>query len=166
MKSYKPRILDWLSSLVNHKFKHHHSDNWIIVSIWDDVLTITLDFRQPNQLELFNKLPTHLKGCLQIGTNKLVNEKTLYFKVSEICNVNYPDIIWHKLINKTKHQSGSKGWTDTGDFFYTYKWELFLSDNTSIMYSNQRNKMDMVKGNYIYNKTIQEREFKKFIMTF
>jgi len=163
MEINKSKVLDWLSAMVNHTFNHHFSDKWINVNIWNNDLTISFDSRQENQVELFNKLPDNIKGCIQRNTNKRVNEKTLYFKVSEICNIIYPDIVSNKLIKKTKHQSGSGGWIDVGEYFYTYDWEVLLSDNTTINYNNQEPKMDMIKGDYSFNRRIQEREFKKLI---
>ena len=160
---YKAKILDWLASIVNHKFQHHFSDKWVSVNLWDNYLSISLDFRQQNQIELFNLLPEEFKGTRQHRTNKLVNENILYFKIDDVCNIKYPEIISSKLLEVTKHQSGSGGWIDVGEFFYTYDWEVFLSDNTTIIYNNQKDTMDMIKGDYIYNKTIQEREFKKFL---
>jgi len=160
----KPLILDWLSSLVDHTFSHHFSDVFIHYSIWDDQLCISLDFRQANQQELFDKLPKHIKGTPQRNTGIMVNLYTLYFKVSEICQFDYPEIISHELIKKTKHQSSEKGWYIKGEHFYTYDWKVNLSDGTSITYHNQKEQMDMVKNDHIYNCRIQEREFEKFIL--
>lgn len=166
MKSdnHKSKILDWLSSLVNHSFEHHFSDKWISVDIWDNIVSISLDLRQPNQLELFNKLPKENKGCLQKGTGKLVNEQTLYFKLSDICEIEYPTIVSHKLIKRNEHQESEKGgWYIVGSYWYSYDWELTLSDNTTIQYNNQKNKMDLKESSRIFKNIIQEREFFKFI---
>lgn len=157
------QTLDWLSSLVNYDFKHNFSDRWILVNIWDNILSISFDFRQSNQKELFELLPDKYKGCKQYRTGKLVNKKTLYFTLSDLFKIEYPDIVSSELIKTTKHQSGSGGWIDVGEFFYTYDWLVHLSDNTTIDYNNQTNKMDMVKGDYIYNCRIQEREFINFL---
>jgi hypothetical protein len=40
---------------------------------------------------------------------------------------------------------------------------VFLNDGSSLFYHNQKDKMDMVKGDFIYNATIQERAFVKFL---
>jgi hypothetical protein len=163
METIKPQVLDWLASLVNIQFNHHFSDRWVKINIWDNVLTISLDFRQPAQKELFDLLPDSYKGVKQIGTNKLVNKTTLYFKISDLFPINYPDIIKSELINKKKHQSGSGGWIDVGDFFYTYDWLVYLSDGTTIKHHNQNKTMDMIKDDCIYNTKIQKREFINFI---
>lgn len=159
----KSKVLDWLSSLVDHEFTHHFSDNFISVNIWDDVLTIGLDFRQPNQTELFEKLPQQIKGCLQRGTGKLVNTNTLYFKVSDVCKVDYPDITGSELIKKDEHQSGSGGWIDVGEYFYTYDWRVNLSDGTFVEYHTQKDTMDLTENHVIYKTLIQKREFLNFI---
>lgn len=161
---YKPKILDWLASLVNHTFTHHFSDKWISVNIWDNQLSISFDFRQPNQTELFDKLPNEIKGCLQHGTGKLVNEKTLYFKVSEIIPFEYPIIVSSKLVKTNKHQESEKGgWYIKGSYWYSYDWELALSDGSTIEYSNQKNTMDLKETDVIFKTRIEEKEFYKFI---
>jgi hypothetical protein len=60
-------------------------------------------------------------------------------------------------VNRTTHKDND------GDIFYSYDWEVFLDDDTSIMYYNQKEKMDMVKGDFIYNSIIQERSFVNFL---
>lgn len=161
---YKPKILDWLSSLVNHTFTHHSSDKWINVNIWNDELSISFDLRQPNQKELFDKLPNKIKGCLQDGTGKLVNEKTLYFKVSEIVPFEYPTIMSSILITTVEHQESEKGgWYIKGSYWYSYDWGLALSDGTIIEYTNQKDTMDLKETDIIFKTKIEEREFYKFI---
>lgn len=162
----KALILDWLSSLVGYVFPHQFSDQFIHVSIWNDQLSIGLDFRQPAQLDLFEKLPKELKGCLQYGTGKLVNEQNLYFKISEICSFIYPTINYSKLIRREKHQSGSGGWIDVGEYFYTYDWELTLSDGSTIFHHNQSEIMDLVEESVLFRTKIQEKEFFKFINSY
>ena len=66
-------------------------------------------------------------------------------------------------MSKDKQRGGTGGWHSASDDFYTYDWEVFLSDGSSILYHNQKDKMDMVKGDFIYNATIQERAFVKFL---
>lgn len=161
---YKPKILDWLSSLVNHTFTHHFSDKWISVNISNNQLSISFDFRQPNQVELFDKLPNEIKGCLQDGTGKLVNKKTLYFKVSEIVTFEYPTIISSKLITNVKHQESEKGgWYIKGKYYNSYDWELTLSDGSTIEYSNYKDTMDLKETDLIFKTKIEEKEFYKFI---
>jgi hypothetical protein len=164
MDNLKPQILDWLSSLVNHEFKHHFSDKWISINIYNDTLNISFDFRQPNQVELFNKLPDNLKGCLQYGTGKKVNEKNLYFKISDIIKFEYPSIKSYKLLQKNKHQESEKGgWYIKGSYWYSYDWEILLSDGNIISYNNQKDKMDLKESDFIFKTKIQEYQFKKFI---
>jgi hypothetical protein len=167
MDKLKSKILDWLSSLVNHKFEHHFSDQWINVHIYDGRLSVFLDFRQPNQVELFNKLPDSLKGCLQKGTGKLVNEKTLYFNIEDIIDFEYPTIVSSKLIKRDKHQESEKGgWYIVGSYWYSYTWELTLSDGTTMIYKNQENKMDLEESSYTFRANVQEYHFEKFIENF
>jgi hypothetical protein len=167
MDKLKPKILDWLSSLVDHKFEHNFSDQWINVNIYDGTLSISLDFRQPCQLELFNKLPDNLKGCLQRGTGKLVNEKNLYFNVEDIVDFEYPTIIKSKLIKRDKHQESEKGgWYIAGKYYYSYTWELTLSDGTTMIYKNQVPKMDLKESSYTFKSNIQDYHFEKFIESF
>lgn len=161
--NYYSIILDWFSNMVDHSFIHSFRDKWMMYSIWNGTLSIRLDLETKEQKELFDLLPSNYKGCAQYGTGKLVNERVLYFKVEDIIPISYPDIIGSKLIHKEKHQSTNHGWIETGCYFYTYDWQVLLSDETSILYHNQLDKMDMIKGDYIYNARIQEREFYKFL---
>jgi hypothetical protein len=159
----KTLILDWLSKQVNYKFEHSFKNGWINVGVWDSMLSISLDFRVKEQQELFDLLPVKYKGCLQHGTGILVNEKVLYFNVHDICKVEYPDIVGSKLLTKHKNQGGKGGWTSADDWFYTYLWEINLSDGTTIQYKNQQDYVDLVKGNIIYTKIIDERTLFEFL---
>ncbi len=164
---YKSKILDWLSILVNHDFKHDYKDSFISVNIWNNILTITLDLRQDNHVELFNKLPQNIKGCLQYGTDKIVNEKTLYFKISELCSFEYPVISSYKLLTTHKHQESEKGgWYIRGSYWYSYDWEIILSDDSTITYSNQTNKMDLTESDVVYKTKIETKVFINFIEAF
>jgi len=164
--NYNSLLLDWLSSLVNYSFIHSFSDNWAKYNIWDGELMVSLDFRQNTHKELFDLLPSKYKGCKQKGTGKLVNEKTLYFKLFDFIDISYPEIESSILIQRHKHQSTEHGWNIVGEYFYTYNWLVSLSDGTDIHYSNQEDKMDMIKGDFIYNARIQERAFKSFLESF
>lgn len=155
-KKTKPMILDWLASTVGTEFQHSYSDQWIVWSIWNGNLDISLDFRQTTHRELFEKLPNANKGCLS-WEGKLVNTKTLYYKVSNLTKVDYPDIVRHRLIRHIRHKD------DDGDTFYVYEWEVFLSDGSSLFYSNQDKCMDMVKSNFSYRCTIEQRAFINFL---
>jgi len=97
---------------------------------------------------------------------KIVNEKTFYLQLKQLLHIEYPDILNSKLLSKNKQQGGSSGWYSTSDTFYTYDWEVFLSDGSSLVYHNQKDKMDMVKGDFIYNSIIQERAFINFLQKF
>lgn len=167
MEYNKSKVLDWLSSLIDYKFKHHFSDRWISVNVWDNTLSISFDHRQSNQVELFNKLPKEIKGCLQKGTGILVNENTLYFTLSELVNIIYPKIVSYKQIKNTRHNESVKGGGYVkGSYWYTYDWELTLSDGSTIEYHNQVNKMNLTESDYIFKCRIEEREFNKFIENF
>jgi hypothetical protein len=157
-KTYKPLMLTWLADLFKYEnYPHSHTDQWITWNIWDGELSIGFDFRQAEHLKLFSLIHPRFKGVPQYTTLKIVNENNFYLDLERLFKINYPSIVSSKLINKVKHKDND------GDDFYTYDWEVFLADNTSIMYHNQKDKMDMVKGDYIYNSTIQERTFINFL---
>jgi hypothetical protein len=163
---YKPAVLNWLSEMVNYKFEHHYSDKWINVNIRGEQLSISFDTRQNNQVELFKKLPECLKGVKNIYTGELVNKHNLYFKITEICKFEYPKIISSKVIKKNKHQETEKGWYIKGSYWYSYDWEVTLSDGTTINYHNQNEKMDLKEDSNTFKTKICEREFYKFVSKF
>lgn len=157
-KTYKPLILKWLCDLFKYEnYPHSFKDQWIIWNIWDGKLSVSFDTRQDEQNLLISKIHPRFLGCPQYKTLKIVNEDSFYLNLESLLHINYPEIIGKKLIRQTKHKD------DDGDTFYTYDWEVFLNDDTSIMYHNQSNIMDMVKNDYIYNSTIQQRAFTEFL---
>lgn len=159
-KKYKPVILKWLSDLFGYNdYPHSFTDQFINWSVWDGELSIRFDLRAYEQAKLLSLIHPRFLGCPQKGTLKVVNEKSFYLKLNDLLNIEYPEITSSKLINKKTHIDEDQ------DIFYTYSWEVFLSDNTSILYNNQKNNMDMVKGDFIYNSIIQERAFIKFLDT-
>lgn len=157
-KKCKPLILEWLSNLFGYEnYPHSFKDQWINWNIWDGELSISFDLRQDEQVKLLSLIHPRFLGCPQYKTLKVVNEKSFYLHLKQLLHIEYPEIIGSKKINQTKHKDND------GDTFYTYDWEVFLSDGSSILYHNQKDKMDMVKGDFIYNATIQERAFVKFL---
>ena len=156
-KKYKPLILKWLSSLFGYEnYPHSFKDQWINWDIWDGELSVSFDLRQEEQVKLLSLIHPRFLWCPQYKTLKVVNEKSFYLHLKQLLHIEYPEIKGSKKIDQTKHKDND------GDTSYTYDWEVFLSDGSSILYHNQKDKMDMVKGDFIYNATIQERAFVKF----
>lgn len=157
-KKYKPLILKWLSSLFEYKdYPHSFKDQWIIWNIWNSELTVSFDLRQEEHLKLLSLIPCQFLGCAQYKTLKIVNEKTFYLRIEKLLHIEYPNIVRSSLLNRQTHKDND------GDTFYTYNWEVFLTDQSSIFYHNQKETMDMIKGDFIYNSTIQERAFTNFL---
>lgn len=88
---------------------------------------------------------------------KIVNENNFYLQLKQLLHIEYPDIKGSKLLSKVKHVDND------GDTFYTYEWQVFLTDESSVFYKNQENKMDMIKGDFSYQSIIQERTFINFL---
>jgi hypothetical protein len=163
----KPLILKWLSGLFGYKnYPNSFKDQWITWNIWDGVLSVSFDLRQEEQVKLLSLIHPRFLGCPQYKTLKIVNEKNFYLELKQLLHIEYPEITGSRLLIKDKHRGGTNGWYSTSDDFYTYDWEVFLSDGTSILYRNQKYTMDMVKGDFIYNATIQERGFVNFLQIF
>lgn len=159
-KTYKPLILKWLARLFNYdNYPHSHADQWITWSTYDGELTVSFDLRQPEQVKLLSLIHPRFIGVPQYTSLKVVNEKSFYVDLKRLFKIDYPNIVSSKLINRVKHKDND------GDTFYTYDWEIFLDDNTSVMYHNQKEKMDMVKGDYSYKNLIEERKFVEFLNT-
>lgn len=153
-KKYKPLIIKWLCKVFD--VSDHvvsFKDQWIRWSINDSTLSIDL-----NDCEAIKrKIPAALFGTPQHGSLRIVNEQSIYIPLSAICHVDYPEVTGHTLIKKHKHKDGD------GGFFYSYNWEVFLCDGTSIFYSNQKDQMDLVRRSYNYDWILQERAFLNFL---
>jgi hypothetical protein len=163
-KKIKPLILKWLSSLFGYEnYPNSFKDQWIRYSIWEGELNVGFDLRQEEQAKLLSLIHPRFLGCVQKKTLKVVNEKTFYIQLKDFLAIEYPEIKGSKLLIKKQHLGGTGGWYSKSDDFYTYDWEVFLSDNTSIFYHNQKDIMDMVKDDFIYNVKIQERAFVNFL---
>lgn len=157
---YKPLILKWLSKVFGYdNYPHSYKDQWINWKVWDGELSISFDLRQEEQAKLLSLIPPNFLGRPQYKTLKIVNEKVFYLRLDDFLYVEYPKIVGSKRINKIAHKSSD-------DIFYVYHWEVFLDDHTSVVYSNQKDKMDMVKGDFNYNTTLQERAFVEFLENF
>lgn len=157
-KKYKPLILKWLSSVFEYEnYPHSFKDQWINWNICNGQLQIIFDTRAEEQAKLLSLIHPRFLGTVQYKTLKIVNQKTFYLRLSDLLHIDYPEIQKSRQISETKQIDND------GDTFYIYEWEVFLSDDSSIIYSNQKNKMDMTKGDFIYNDMIQERAFVKFL---
>lgn len=166
-KKLKPLILSWLSNLFGYdNYQHSFKDQWINWGIWDGWFTVSFDLRQEEQVKLLSLIHPRFLGVPQRSTLKIVNEKTFYLELKQLLNIEYPDITGSKLLSKIKQRGGTGGWHSASDDFYTYEWEVFLSDGSSLFYKNQKDVMDMVKGDFIYNARIQERAFVNFLQDF
>lgn len=166
-KKYKPLILKWISNLFGYdNYPHSFRDQWINWNVWDGLLTVSFDLRQKEHKKLLSLIHPCFLGCPQYKTLKVVNEKTFYLELKQLLHIEYPEIIDSKLLSKDKQRGGSGGWHSASDDFYTYDWEVFLSDGSSLFYRNQKDTMDMVKGDFIYNARIQERAFVNFLQDF
>jgi len=152
-KKIKPLILKWLSNLFGYEnYPHSFKDQWITWNIWDGLLSVYFDLRQKEQVKLLSLIPSHF-----------LKKDTFYLQLNKFLDIEYPEIIDSKLLSKDKHRGGSNGWYSKSDEFYTYDWEVFLNDGSSLFYHNQKDTMDMIKGDIIYNTIIQERTFVKFL---
>jgi hypothetical protein len=159
-KTYKPLILKWLSKLFNYDdYPHSHTDQWINWHIHDGYLSVSFDLRQIEQIKLLSLIHPRFIGIPQYTTLKIVNEQSFYVELERLFKIDYPNIVYSKLINSVKHKDND------GDTFHTYDWEVFLEDNSSIIYHNQTQKMDMVKDDYTYKNIIEERSFVEFLKT-
>lgn len=164
-KKYRPIILDWLNSLFKPETPYSHSfaDQWINWTIWDGELSIRFDLRNEAQKELLSAIHPRFLGCPQIGTLKVVNENSFYLSLKSLLHIEYPEIIGSKLLIRHKERGGKGGWHSPSDDFYTYDWCVSLADGSDIFYHNQEPEMDMVKGGFKYNASIQERAFIRFL---
>lgn len=166
-KIYKPLVLKWLCKLFNYPdYPHSFKDQWIRWSIWDGVLSVGFDFRQEEHKKLFSLIHPRFIGCIQQHTLKIVNTTSFFLDLDCLLNIQYPDIIGSKLIRTNKHKGGTGGWYSKSDNFYSYDWEVLLSDGNSLFYNNQKENMDMIKGDFIYTSRIQERAFCVFLEQF
>ncbi len=166
-KTYKPLILKWLCKLFGYEnYPHSFKDQWINWHIWDGLLVVGFDLRQEEHKKLLSLIHPRFIGIPQYQTLKIVNEHNFYLELNQLLNIEYPNIVGHELISKNLEKGGSGGWTSESDNFYTYDWNVFLEGGDSLLYHNQKPKMDLLKGDFIYNKMIQEREFLLFITNY
>lgn len=158
-KKVKPLILTWLADLFGYKdYPHSFKDQYINWSIWDNHISVSFDLRQEEQVKLISLMHPRFLGAIQSGTLKIVNEKCFYMDIERLGHIKYPKIINSKRTNKTSHKDND------GDIFYTYDWEVFLEDETSIYYHNQTDKMDLEYKGFTYNSIIQERFFVNYLI--
>jgi hypothetical protein len=133
-KWMKPAILEWLTTKCEtpFKFEHTFADQFISVNVWCGEMNVSLDFRQPGHKALFNALPDKYKGTNQKHTGKRVNLDTLYFKLSEHFEINYPEVAVQPTIIHTQAHKGNDD-----DTFYVYTWLIKLTDGTEMNWENQ-----------------------------
>lgn len=163
-KKVKSLILKWLSGLFGYEnYPHSFKDQWIAWNIWEGELSVSFDSRPEEQIKMLSLIHPRFLGCPQYKTLKVVNDKTFYLQLNQLLHIEYPEITGSKLLLKEKQRGGTGGWHSASDDFYTYDWEVFLSDGSSLFYHSQKCTMDMVKGDFIYNATIQERAFVNFL---
>jgi hypothetical protein len=165
-KKLKPLIIKWLAKTFGYdNYPHSFKDQWIIWGVCDGTLSVSFDLRQEEHIKLLSLIHPRFLGCPQYKTLKIVNEKSFYIELNRFLNIQYPEIVSSKLLRKTRVDGGTGGWRSPSDDFYTYDWDVFLSDGSSVVYHNQTDKMDMVKGSFTYNSIIQERAFTAFLKT-
>lgn len=165
-KIYPPLILKWLCKIFCYEnYPHSFKDQFITWGITSDKIIIGFDQRQEEHRKLLSLIHPRFLGIPQNNTLKIVNVNNFYLDLNTIIHIKYPDIISFVLVDETKHRGGTGGWYSADDVFYTYDWIVNLSDGTSIPYHNQIKDMDMKKGDYVYNKRIQERAFMEFLKT-
>lgn len=161
-KICKPLILKWISNLFGFKdYPHSFKDQHINWSILDGELSVSFDLRHEEQKKLLSHINPRFLGTPQFMTLKVVNENTFYVQLKRFMFISYPDITHSQLISKHKESNGVNGWTSPSDYSYTHVWEVFLSDKTSILYTNEKDVMDMNDDELKH--IIQEREFVKFL---
>lgn len=166
-KTVKPLILKWLAELFNYEdYPSSFKDQWIRWNIWDGEISVSFDLRQEEQVKLLSLIHPRFLGVPQSRSLKIVNEKNFYLDIKSLLHIEYPEITESKLLKKNKERGGTGGWHSPSDDFYTYDWEVSLSDGSSIYYHNQNDKMDMVKGDYTYLSTIQQRAFVNFLQKY
>jgi len=163
-KKVKILILDWLSKLFGYdNYPHSFKDQWINWSVRDGELSVSFDSRQSEQIKLLSLIHPCFLGCPQFRTLKIVNEKVFYLRLKQLLPIKYPEITGSKLLSKDKQRGGTGGWSSPSDDFYTYDWEVFLNDGSSVFYRNQNNNMDMEYKGFTYNAIIQERSFVRYL---
>lgn len=155
---YKSSIIKWLCEVFGYlDYPHTFADKWISWRIDNSRLSVSFDLRQPEQAKLLSLIHPRFLGIPQNSTLKIVNEKTFYLELDRLFILTYPSIIKKTIINKTKHID------DDGDIFYVYDWELILDDNTTILYRNQSNILNIDENHFIYQSIINERKFINFL---
>lgn len=165
-KEVKPLILKWLSKQFGYiNYPHSFKDQWINWNVNNGEICVGFDLRQNEQVKLLSLIPTRFLGTPQRGTLKIVNDQNFYLQLNRITNIEYPSIEKSVLLKKEKHTGGKGGWISASDSFYTYDWEVFLSDGSSVYYHNQKDFMDMKEGDSSYNSIIHERAFVSFLKT-
>lgn len=160
----KPLILKWLTKHFGYKdYPHSFRDQWITWNIWDGEISVGFDSRIDEHNKLLSLIKPQYLGTPQAGTGKIVNTDTFYLDLKDLIDIKYPEIIKSSLMRINSHKGGTNGWHSPSDDLFSYTWRIYLDDGTSIIYSNHKEVMDMVKGDFIYDSIIQERAFIKYI---
>jgi len=163
--NYSKEIGKWLCKQFNYPNQSNNfNSNWIKWNIWDGKLTIDFDTRIDDQNILISCIPLQFMGTIQHNTLKIVNKNTFYLPIEKLLQIKYPKITHSILLKTIKNQQSEKGgWYIKGEYWYSYDWEIFLDDNTSILYHNQLDKMDLTEESLVFKTRIQEREFINFL---
>lgn len=163
-KEIKPLIIKWLCNLFGYTdYVGDFRDQWITWGVWDGELNVGFDHRSDQHKKLLSLIHPRFLGAIQYSTLNVVNAKTFYLDLERMGDIKYPNIVSSTLLHKHENKGGKGGWSSPSDSFYSYEWEVFLDDGTSLYYRNQSETMDMVKGDYVYRSTIQERFFVEFL---
>jgi hypothetical protein len=154
----KPLILKWLAAVSGYKdYPHSFKDQWIRWSVWRGDVSVSFDSRVKDQQELSDLLVPKFPGSAESRSPEKIPVDFFFISLGELFDIESPDIIGYKLIGKTAYE------TKDGDEFSTYKWEVFLDDETSIIYQNQKDVMDMEVGDKHYSSTIEQRAFITYV---
>jgi hypothetical protein len=149
------QVIDWLVKKFDlPPYNHSFRDGFALIRIWVGQLTISFDFRCEEQKALFDAIPNEYKGTKQVGTGKLVNEKTLYFDLNKEFDIPYPEVIKINIV---------KDWWDgpkhDSDSIHFFEFELTLADGS--IYHNKEQKPHLSKGfyDYVLPSKIQQKFF-------
>lgn len=146
---YKRHILDWIVKRFNlPPYKHTFQDNYISVMFWDGKMSISIDTRVEAQVQLLNSVPKEYVGCNQYKTGIRVNLHSFYFDIEKEFEIVYPKIVSSEIVHTQKH------WDD-GDTWNVYTYEILLSDDTALIWSDHKEKLDM--SDFLFKKYIHER---------
>lgn len=148
-QQYSPKIIKYICNTFGYEnYPHSFKDKFITWYIWEGKLVVSFDLRQKEHVAL-------LSQC-NAGNH-------IRIPLSSILQIYYPKIMGSKLVRKRKEHGGVGGFISASDDFYSYEWNVSLSDGSIIIYENQKNEMDMTEHDVLYMSIIQERAFVGFL---